>query len=177
MIDNFINNKKSFNYIDKETGKYVQCECEFMGTNNDLHDFFGLLRSMKLDSKSIPDQTLKDGKTTSDLINGFKNILNDEVISFENIKNIYNNQLEDKPIFQIPIIEFLSLFDIKKVQEFSQKEFASITRATTNPCFQKTESFKKTKKELQSINLNSKIINRKPDIIKQTRNKNKVYAS
>lgn len=128
--------EKTLFYIDPDTKKYTQCKCQLKDeiTEFTIKNFFDFLYSMKLDSCFSPRVVFKGKNTTASLVREFDNILNSDVICFDQIMSLYaSDTILKSEIVSVPIERFLDMFDINISQSFTENEFHSIEKKV-NKC-------------------------------------------
>lgn len=150
--------EKTLSYIDIETDKYIQVYCRLRETITQeyLKQFFSMIYSMKLDEGY--SQSFKKNYNTRDLIECFQAILMEQnVISLQQLYNILNNIKNNYLPAEYAIQEFFNLFEVTKVISYSLEEYNSMIRAyslnlsltTQDPNFSK---------ETKAISSNSNLI-------------------
>lgn len=147
---------KKLCYMDKTTGDYIEADCKLKSTSYEAKEFLSSIERMKLDS-SIMGETLKVGKSSSQLIREYKKLFQSDVIDFSYILNLYKTESRDSNAAIIPILSFLSLFDIKVSQTCSSLEVYTSLTKSRNPLFS-TDPYEINKKKLKSITTNTEVM-------------------
>ena len=147
---------KKLCYIDKTTGDYIEADCKLKSTSYEVREFLSSIERMKLDS-SIMGGTLKVGKSSSQLIKEYKKLFQSNVLDFSHILNLYKAESRDSNAAIIPILSFLSLFDIKVSQTCSSLEVYTSLTKSRNPLFS-TDPYEINKKKLKSITANTEVM-------------------
>lgn len=165
---------KTFSYIDNESKRYISYQCTLKKeiSEEEIDEFSKKLYGMKLDTYLSNKKVFKEGFSTKNLIQEFKNIFKSEIINFNNIINLFNSEeILSTDIVKIPLSTFFKMFNFNAKNDFSTHELNGIIRATTMGNFQKTETYKKTKEEMKSINPNTKLMKKTGYIFNSERNK------
>lgn len=148
---------KQLHYIDQKTGNYIQASCELSALGTEVREFFCSIERMKLDSSIIGESVLKEGKTTVDLIQKYKELLSSDIIDFSDIVDLYEPNKRKTNVALIPALNFLNLFDINIEKEYTSLEVYTSLTKTRNPLFS-TSTYEKKKKALKSITPNTEIL-------------------
>ena len=140
----------------KTTGDYIEADCKLKSTPYEAREFLSSIERMKLDS-SMMGGTLKVGKSSSQLIKEYKKLFQSNVLDFSHVLNLYKAESRDSNAAIIPILSFLSLFDIKVSQTCSSLEVYTSLTKSRNPLFS-TDSYEINKKKLKSITTNTEVM-------------------
>ncbi len=141
-------NNKTFTYYDVETETYVTLALSLKDSikDIDINSFFKFLYSMKLDTGYSSKRTFADKKSTGDLINEFRKILDSDIINLSGLSDTYDmelleNEFQDKDIEDqnrhfnklaagATITSFFDLFQINAKENYTDDEINAIVRQT-----------------------------------------------
>lgn len=153
-VEEKMSQEKTLMLKDSQSGNYIEYTCKLKSdvTDEKIKEFF-------LSLAEINACALRSDKTPTDFINELNDILYSDVISFCGVLNLIDSDTENKKVIEEPVKNFLNMFDIEERGEYSIKELDCMVRAMNHPNFRDSEDLHKTKRELNSITANTKILN------------------
>lgn len=154
--------EKTLLFQDKDNGNVIRYKCIKRDVSPmEVNYFFSTLYGMKLNSSEVNSKALKDGKTTRDVINELRSILEDEknpIMDFQGVLKLFNIESIDSSVITTPIKRFLNMYDVNKEKEYSQEEWESKVQESIYSSTGETAILQREKKETQSIKANTKIL-------------------